>query len=83
MLDIAVTTMVASEVPSAILIAIACGTPWPSNSRVTIGTMITPPPMPSSPARVPAIAPDRSNTGRSISVYLRCACRARVAGYET
>ena len=54
-----VNTMVENEVPSAIAISCASGTPARGNKINSMGTMIVPPPMPNSPAKKPVTAPIR------------------------
>ena len=54
-----VNTMVENEVPNAIAINCASGTPAWGNKINSMGTIIVPPPMPNSPAKKPVTAPIR------------------------
>ena len=56
-LDTEVNAMLASEVPSARCIIESGGRPNQVKQNISMGTMIKPPPTPSSPASTPTIAP--------------------------
>ena len=56
-LDTDVKAMLASDVPKARCIIDSGGRPSRVKQKISIGTMIRPPPTPSSPASTPAIAP--------------------------
>ena len=58
--------MVAIEVAMAIFTASGGATPRPLRMKVRKGTIIMPPPTPSSPARKPAVMPSASSSATSV-----------------
>jgi len=60
MLDIEVKMTVLSPVPTARCRMCAGENPWATNMNERIGTMLTPPPIPNSPASTPMTAPSRT-----------------------
>ena len=87
-LDIDVITIDAIEVPSAKCTTYCGAIPCAKNMLVSIGTIIPPPPMPSSPAINPAKSPKDTNANtHSISIFY-CLnvvnfCDANRYGYAT
>jgi len=67
--EMAVKTMVASEVPRAECMMILGFTPCPSRTITITGTIRAPPPMPSRPAIMPATPP--MTTSIRISMEIR------------
>ena len=51
--------MPAIEVPNAMCTSLSAGKPCAANSEASTGTMMPPPPTPSSPAKNPTNAPSR------------------------
>jgi len=83
--EMEVTTMVASDVPMARCMTMASSIRWPWKIQASTGTMIKPPPTPSSPAMTPANAPsvrynnrvDTRNSKAGLSLLAILAGRAR------